>query len=90
MSTLETPILLIAMPQVLDPFFHRSVVLLVHHGDEGSFGFIVNRTTGIRVPEILAGMEIGWNGPPVGAPGFRSQMSIVAGPPPIHSKIADL
>src|SRR5262245_61174351 len=29
-------------------------------------------------------------GPPVGAPGLRSQMSIVEGPPLIHSKIADL
>ena len=29
-------------------------------------------------------VEIGLKGPPVGAPGLRSQMSIVAGPPPIH------
>jgi len=55
--------LLLAMPQVLDPFFHRSVVLLIHHEDEGSFGFIVNRPTGIRVSEILQGMEVSWNGP---------------------------
>ena len=34
-------------------------------------------------------VEIGRKGPPVGAPGFKSQMSIVAGPPPIHSNIAD-
>jgi len=27
-SDLITPVLLMAMPQVLDPFFHRSVVLL--------------------------------------------------------------
>src|ERR1700689_133937 len=61
-ATLETPVLLLAMPQVLDPFFHRSVVLLVRHEDEGSLGFIVNRPTGIRVSEILKGMEIGWQG----------------------------
>lgn len=61
-DVLETPTLLIAMPQVLDPFFHRSLVLLIHHDDEGSFGFILNRTTGIRVSEILAGMEIEWKG----------------------------
>ena len=63
-NDLETPTLLIAMPQVLDPFFHHSLILLVHHDDEGSFGFIVNRTTGIRVAEILAGMEIDWQGDP--------------------------
>lgn len=61
-SDLNTPVLLMAMPQVLDPFFHRSVVLLLHHEDEGSFGFIVNRPTGIKVSEILKGMEVGWRG----------------------------
>src|SRR5260370_971274 len=59
-ATLSTPVLLLAMPQVLDPFFHRSVVLLVRHGDEGSLGFIVNRPTGIKVNEILKGMEGHW------------------------------
>lgn len=59
---LEPPVLLIAMPQVLDPFFHRSVVLLIHNDDEGSFGVIANRSTGIKVTEILSGMEISWGG----------------------------
>ncbi len=61
-SDLSTPVLLLAMPQVLDPFFHRSVVLLIHHESEGSVGFIVNRPTGIKVSEILKGMEVGWQG----------------------------
>lgn len=61
-SDLVPPVLLMAMPQVLDPFFHRSVVLLLHHEDEGSFGFIVNRPTGIKVSEILKGMDVGWQG----------------------------
>lgn len=61
-SELAAPVLLMAMPQVLDPFFHRTVVLLVHHDEEGSFGFIVNRGTGIRVGEILKGMDISWRG----------------------------
>jgi putative transcriptional regulator len=55
-------VLLLAMPQVLDPFFHRTVVLLIHHDEEGSFGFIINRPTSIRVSEILKGMEVTWNG----------------------------
>jgi putative transcriptional regulator len=61
-SDLTTPVLLMAMPQVLDPFFNRSVVLLLHHEDEGSFGFILNRPTGIKVGEILKGMEVAWSG----------------------------
>lgn len=63
-SSLETPVLLIAMPQVLDPHFHKSVILLLHHEDEGSVGLIVNRPTEIRVQEILHGMEISWGGEP--------------------------
>src|SRR6185295_4536061 len=61
-TDLSAPIFLLAMPQVLDPFFHRSVVLLIHHDEDGSFGFIVNRPTGIRVGEILKGMEVNWTG----------------------------
>jgi putative transcriptional regulator len=61
-AALSTPVLLLAMPQVLDPFFHRSVVLLIRHEDEGSLGFIVNRPTGIKVTEILKGMEVDWRG----------------------------
>ena len=61
-SDLTTPLLLLAMPQVLDPFFHKSVVLLLHHEEEGSFGFIVNRPTEIRLTEILEGMEVAWKG----------------------------
>lgn len=63
-TTLQAPALLVAMPQVLDPFFHKSVVLLIHQDDEeGSFGLIVNRRTAMKVSEILSGLEIPWNGP---------------------------
>lgn len=59
---LQVPSLLIALPQVLDPFFRKSVVLLIHHSEEGSLGLIVNRPTGIPVRDILEGMEIEWGG----------------------------
>lgn len=62
-ASLHTPVLLLAMPQVMDPFFQRSVILLLHHDDEGSFGFIVNRPTEILITEVLSGMEIDWTGP---------------------------
>ncbi len=61
-ADLETPVLLLAMPQVLDPFFHQAVVLLVHHDDEGSVGFIINRPTELPIEDILDGMEIHWQG----------------------------
>ncbi len=61
-SDLKAPVLLVAMPQILDPFFHKSVVLLVHHDEEGSFGFVVNRPTTTQVTDILSSMEIDWQG----------------------------
>lgn len=47
--------LLVASPEVGD-FFHRSVVLVVEHNDEGAFGLTLNRpsesTLGEVVPEL--------------------------------------
>ena len=85
-SDLQTPVMLIAMPQVLDPFFHHSVVLLLHHSEEGSFGLIVNRPTGIQVREILGGMEIDWGGEDVAVAHFggpvQPQLGTVLFSPP--------
>ena len=61
-SALHAPTLLISMPQVQDPFFHRSVVLLTAHEDDGSLGFVVNRPTDLHLRQILEDMEIPWNG----------------------------
>src|SRR5678816_3586177 len=37
------PILLLSMPQMADPNFARTVVLLTDYTDEGAFGLVVNR-----------------------------------------------
>ncbi len=64
LADLDTPTLLLAMPQVQDPFFHRSVVFLIEHTAAGSFGLIANRPSDIGVAEILTGMDIEWRGEP--------------------------
>ena len=35
--------LLIAMPGLADPNFHRTVVLICAHNEEGAFGVVINR-----------------------------------------------
>lgn len=61
-SDLVAPVLLLAMPQVNDPFFRKSVVLLLVHEEEGSFGFVVNRDTELKVTDILRDLELEWAG----------------------------
>ena len=39
------PSLLVSMPQLNDPNFHRSVILLCEHGEDGAFGLVLNRPT---------------------------------------------
>jgi len=69
-SDLVAPVLLVATPQVEDPFFRRSVVLLLAHEEAGSFGFIVNRRTELTVAEIRDDLSIEWAGDPEARAGF--------------------
>ena len=39
------PSLLLSMPQLVDPNFHRTVVLLCEHNADGAFGLVINRPT---------------------------------------------
>ena len=44
--------LLIACPQLLDPNFVRTVVLLVQHGHDGAFGLVLNRPLNKTVSQL--------------------------------------
>jgi putative transcriptional regulator len=56
------PTFLVAMPQLLDPNFRRTVVLLIHHDEEGTFGIVLNRDTEITAPSLCATLDIAWHG----------------------------
>lgn len=45
--------LLVAAPGLLDPNFHRTVVLVGEHGDEGAMGVVLNRPSEITVGEAV-------------------------------------
>ncbi|MEM7435316.1 MAG: YqgE/AlgH family protein [Myxococcota bacterium] len=47
------PGFLVASPSMRCPFFNHTLVLLVDHGDEGSFGFVLNRTTDLDMGDIF-------------------------------------
>jgi putative transcriptional regulator len=72
-STSLAPALLVSMPQLADPNFKRSVVLLCRHNEDGALGVVVNRplvTTGRVVvqgdPALTTDRELEvWIGGPV-------------------------
>jgi putative transcriptional regulator len=47
------PSLLLSMPQLVDPNFARSVVLLCEHEPEGAFGLVVNRPSDVPAAEAV-------------------------------------
>lgn len=67
------PTLLVSMPQLLDPNFARTVVLLCEHGPEGAFGLVLNRPSDTPAAEAVqlapppvrdSGAQL-WTGGPV-------------------------
>ena len=45
--------LLVAGPSLVDPNFHRTVVLVGEHGEEGAMGVVLNRPSGVTVGEAV-------------------------------------
>lgn len=52
-ARLRPGIFLYAAPDLTDPNFSQSVVLLVQHGPEGAMGFVINRPTDTTAEEAL-------------------------------------
>ncbi len=49
---------LVAMPGMKDPFFHRSVIYICEHNEEGAMGLIVNAPIDITVGNMLEKVDI--------------------------------
>jgi putative transcriptional regulator len=85
MEEFGAPSLIIAMPQLLDPNFLKSVVLLVEKSDEGAFGLVVNRPGESPIAELCTGLKVKWGGTPnakalYGGPVGSEQGFVLHGP----------
>src|SRR5207253_10459419 len=49
--------LLIAGPSLLDPNFHRTVVLVAEHSEEGAMGVVLNRPSEATVSEAVPELD---------------------------------
>jgi putative transcriptional regulator len=47
------PVLLVSMPQMVDPNFSRSVILLAEYGPHGAFGLVMNRQMAEPAIEVV-------------------------------------
>ena len=75
---------LIANPVLPDPNFSRTVVLLCNHNEEGSFGLVINRNSGLKSTEVFASSELltSYEGEVfIGGPVAPSQVFTCAGLP---------
>ncbi len=58
------PGVLIAMPQLQDPNFLRTVVLMIDHNEEGALGLVISRTLPRSCREVSEGLGFSWCGAP--------------------------
>ncbi len=55
MNASLAPGLLVSMPNLNDPYFQKSVILLCEYTDESAFGVVINRPSHIQIQDLLAG-----------------------------------
>jgi putative transcriptional regulator len=73
--------LLVASPLLTDPSFHRSVVLLCAHSEQGAFGLVLNRPLPLAVAEPLPAWAASVSAPPsvfLGGPVLRERALALA------------
>jgi putative transcriptional regulator len=73
--------LLIASPVLVDPNFHRTVVLIAEHTDEGAMGLVLNRPAETLVAEAVPDLsELADSGAPlyVGGPVAADSVIVLA------------
>lgn len=63
-TTSLAPALMFAVPQLLDPNFRQSVVLLLQHNEEGAFGVVVNQESPLLLGDLCRGQDIPYSGDP--------------------------
>jgi putative transcriptional regulator len=57
-SAVAKGVFLVASPMLTDPNFHRTVVLILEHGSEGTLGLILNRPTKVLLSEALPQLTV--------------------------------
>jgi putative transcriptional regulator len=59
---LAAPTFLIAVPQLGDPNFQRSVIFVLEHGDQGSMGLVINRSSDLSMGAFCTSQGLAYRG----------------------------
>lgn len=62
MSDTIAPGLLVSMPDLMDPNFARSIVLMCAHSAEGAFGLKLNHPLSLTTAEVCSEVAVEWLG----------------------------
>lgn len=84
MSLPDTPLahqFLVAMPELEGGLFHRSVVYLFRHDEEGTAGLIINQPSDLRFDRLLGDLRL----PPL-KPLIRPEQPVLWGGP-VHTEL---
>jgi putative transcriptional regulator len=74
--------LLVAMPNIGDPRFDRSVIYICNHSKEGALGFVINRPADeVAFIDLLRQLKVVEEGPPVFFPEKAREIQVVYGGP---------
>ncbi len=74
--------MLIAMPNMQDPRFERTVIYMCAHSEDGAMGIIVNQlASNIDFPQLLVQLDIISEGEEIRLPGPVNQMRVHRGGP---------
>lgn len=53
MDPIQTPVLLVSMPNLNDPFFGKTLILLCDYTQESAYGMVINRPSNLTLRDIL-------------------------------------
>lgn len=52
------------MPQLQDPNFVRTVMMIIQHDEDGTFGLVLNRPVDMSAYDLCDGLDVRWGGDP--------------------------
>ena len=67
------------MPQMQDPNFRRTVLLMIQHDESASFGLVLNRDSDMLIGDLFESFEYRWAGEPAATVNWGGPVQLNSG-----------